>query len=291
MAARCAVCSSHNCAPVAELPFGVREGTIQSVVMRCDHCGCYFRRFRQPPALDEHWDSQSYTSPQHEERFRGARQSFFESLARWALAEMPARVQTRRVLDVGCSYGHLLEIFCRRNCECFGVEPVEWLRNRLNKRPGFTVFRSIEELPAGESYDIMTLVDSLYYFGDPIRGLKDLAGRMRPSGIMIIRVTNRTPLLNLYRMLFPGKITEQSFGDQLVAFSHRGVMAALRQSGLAVASFRCFERKPLTGRGLAGFAYYGVLPAISAVTGLKLTPGLTYLCRRTDVVSTAPTSA
>jgi SAM-dependent methyltransferase len=251
MTAQCVICNSANCSPVAELPFGIREGTVQSLVMRCGHCGCYFRRFDQKPPLDEHWDSQSYTSPHHEERFRRARQSFFESLAAWALAEIPTGVEFPRVLDVGCSYGHLLEIFQRRGCECYGIEPVERLRNRLNASATFTIYASIDEAPSNESYDVITLVDSLYYFPDPIAGLKELARRLRRSGVMVIRVTNRTPLLNLWRVLFPERITAQVFGDQLVAFSHRGVIAALRQSGLAMTSFRSFERKPVTRRGLA----------------------------------------
>jgi 2-polyprenyl-3-methyl-5-hydroxy-6-metoxy-1,4-benzoquinol methylase len=210
---------------------------------------------------------------------RRERESFFLSIAEWSLARAGSGPQQPRVLDVGCAYGHLLDLFSQLNCHCTGVELVDELRDRLNSAAKYKVYKDIRDLPASEgNYDVITLIDSLYYFQDPLECLKDLGKRLSKTGVMIIRITNRTPLLNLYRLLSRDRISNRIFGDQVIAFTHTAMQICSRKAGVQIKSVRFYEKKNLSGRGfIEGFLYYRVLPVIATATRLKVTPGLTYL--------------
>lgn len=287
----CPICGSNDCSSVTTLPFAVKAGDIQSLIARCGSCGCYWRQFHPGARFDQHWELQSYTKPHYEDKLRRARQPFFASLAKWALSHAKTLPPKPSVLDVGCAYGHLLEVFRDLGFRGTGIEPVDWLRARLNREGEFKAYRTVDDLPPGARYDVIAVIDSLYYFDEPLRGLQELARHMTDQGMMIVRVTNRTPLLDMFRRHFRRGITSGIFGDQLFAFSDKGMSIAFRKSALKVRSFCFFEQKPIAGRRLKNFVYYRLVPAIAAVTRLKITPGLTYLCTRDGALSAADSTS
>jgi 2-polyprenyl-3-methyl-5-hydroxy-6-metoxy-1,4-benzoquinol methylase len=286
MPSNCPICKSPDTEPVTTLSLDVQGGDVQTPIHRCQACGCFWRAVPAVQNINTHWDFQSYTHLEREEQLRLARHDFFISLAKLALGALPeSGAEKSRALDVGCSYGHLLQILLDMNCECVGVELVARLRDRLNKQTNkqtkrVMVYRDIHSMPVAErNFDVITLIDSLYYFQDPVSCLKELRTRVSESGVMIIRITNRTPLLKLYCLVSNKSISNQNFGDQLFAFSHRSMQSMFRQTGWRISAMRFFEHKKLLGRGLKGVLYNGFLPAMAILTRWKVSPGLTYVCR------------
>jgi 2-polyprenyl-3-methyl-5-hydroxy-6-metoxy-1,4-benzoquinol methylase len=279
--ASCRVCSSkaHECVTV--VPFDLPPRTTPSELHRCLDCGVYWRVFTRDSDISRHWEGRSYNHPDREELNRRKRQAFFEWIASIALPAVQNGKKKPRVLDVGSAYGHLLDVFAARNFECVGVEPMTLLREQQNASGKYKIYADVCELsPSEKNFDAITLIDSLYCFQDPVQCLRDLGQRLSPKGVMIIRVTNRTPLLNLYRRFGKEKITNSVFGDQVIAFSHRSMEICIQKAKLRVRSFHPFEKKDTSGRGWKGVLYYKMLPMLAATTGWKITPGLTYTCVR-----------
>jgi 2-polyprenyl-3-methyl-5-hydroxy-6-metoxy-1,4-benzoquinol methylase len=277
----CKVCNSqaHECVTV--LPFDVPPGTTLSELHHCLGCGSYWRAFGQDSDISGHWDGRSYNHPDREELNRRKRQIFFEWIASIASPAVGNGKQRPRVLDVGSAYGHLLDVFAAKSFECVGVELMAALREQQNALGKYKIYADIRELPSWEKdFDVITLIDSLYCFKNPVECLGELSRRLSPEGVMIIRVTNRTPLLNFYRRFSKQKITNSIFGDQVIAFSHRSMEICLQKAKLRVRSFHPFERKDTSDRGWKGVLYYKMLPVLAATTGWKITPGLTYTCVR-----------
>lgn len=281
--AKCKVCGSSSVEFITVLPFEfpATAAEIGTPVYACADCGCYWRVFTEPIHAATHFEGHSYNDPARENFNRSKRQRFFEWITRLALDPRAYHSTRPRVLDVGCSYGHLLERFEASNCFCVGIEPIARLRNQQNAAGRHRVYANLDELPPCEGdFDVITLIDSLYYFEDPVQCLNQLARRLSPTGVMVIRVTNRTPLLNLYNRFSRRRISNAIFGDQLIAFSHRAMEACISRTGMRIRSLHWFERRDIAGGGVRQFLYYRVLPVIAATTRLRVTPGLTYTCVR-----------
>src|SRR5262249_50105035 len=161
-------------------------------------CGTICRNLPAERIL-AHYDVASYTDPREEERFYRGRIEFFRlliSLARRHIGQTP-----ERCLDFGSSYGHLLLLLREEGCDTYGVEVCE--RPRLmSERHGLKTYRRIEEIDDCVRFDLITLIDSLYYVCSPIGLLTELRSRLTNKGVLVIRIANRNWLLRLLKIIF-----------------------------------------------------------------------------------------
>jgi SAM-dependent methyltransferase len=273
LAGNCPCCGSMRLAYVSTLPFDAVGGPVASDIYRCSDRGTYRRRLRVAVGPEDHFEVSSYTQEEGETEawFRRHRAQFFDQIL--GLAGPPGML-----LDVGCSYGHLMERAHTRGWRCHGVEVLERLRTRLNRDGRFKAFATIDEICDGAQYDTITLIDSLYYFERPADLLCDLRRLVRGDGQIVIRIANRGPLADLRRAVgLPlGNFT---LGDQLLALTHRAMILLLRRCGLRIDRVIVHERKPVSAGRIAKWVCYQVLPLLAAVTGKKVTPGIIYVCR------------
>jgi len=276
----CPICASAECTRTEQLSFYMRHGQALSDLWNCGSCGSWWRSFPSPVHLDEHFAVASYSDLNREEEWRQSRRSFFDHLVRLTFAAVDRTQGGLDILDVGCAYGHLMEVFAKEGCRCTGVEPVAGPRELLHRRGAFAVMPSIEAVPdRGAQFDAILAIDSLYYMpGPPAAHLRRLARLLKPGGVLIIRIANRAPAIRFFRML--GRpVTNDLFGDALFCFSDRGMRTLLKAAGLSLESWHACEHKNVPGGDLRGYVLNRILPATAALTGLKVSPGLTYVCR------------
>jgi SAM-dependent methyltransferase len=173
-----------------------------------------------------------------------------------------------------------METLAEKGCRCTGIEPVAGQRELLHRRGAFAVVPSIEAVPdPGAQFDAILAIDSLYYMpGPPAAHLGRLARLLKPDGVLIMRIANRAPAIRFVRML--GRpVTDDLFGDALFCFSDRGMRILIRASGLSLESWHACEHKQIPAGDVRGYVLNRILPATTALTGLKMSPGLTYVCR------------
>jgi SAM-dependent methyltransferase len=285
--ARCPVCSSHRVDFICHLPFAPRRTPSSHAsppndtdVYRCRECGSYWRDGLDGVDLTSHFTNASYTNLAREETLRARRLTFLEFLVQLGLRQVSGK-KTPQVLDVGCSYGHLLEYCHQRGCTAWGVEPVDALRERMNASAVAVVFADLKDVPGELKFDLVFLIDSLYCFRRPTEILSALAGMLDAEGSLIIRIANRTPLLSL-RVGLKRPISPALFGDELVALSHRGMKRATATAGLRVERILHFEHKSMRGRSWRLRLMYWFLPVVARGTGLRVSPGLIYVCTKIE---------
>jgi SAM-dependent methyltransferase len=284
---RCPVCASHRAEFICLLPFAsqrppsaLASPPVDTDVYRCHACKSYWRDGLDGVDLTSHFTNASYTNPAREETLRARRLTFLQSLVQLGLRRTSG-AETPQVLDVGCSFGHLLEICHERGCGAWGVEPVDALRARINASAIAVVFSDLRDIPGELTFDLMFLIDSLYCFPRPTEVLSELAGLLNAGGSIVIRIANRTPLMNLMVGL-KRPISRALFGDEVVAFSHRGMKRATATAGLRVERVLHYEHKSMRGRSWRLRLMYLFLPAVARVTGWRVSPGLIYVCKKAE---------
>jgi SAM-dependent methyltransferase len=272
----CAICDS-PAEFVKHLSWYTSAGDVVSALYACTGCKSWFRILDTHVDLETHFSVASYTDCNREHWWRAQRRGLFEHTAGLVLSTInrfgPVCSDVA-VLDFGCAFGHFLEILSNRGIHGSGVEQVARLRDLIaGRQHGWRVTAALNEW-APNSFEAVTALDSLYYVPDPLELLSDFKRILKPRGVVVLRVTNRTALLRLLRYLRPGAINNHTFGDQLFAFSHEAILTLFRKTNLELVVTQPEKRDP-TGQGLLPFMYYRLLPLFSKM-GIHLCPGMIY---------------
>lgn len=151
-------------------------------LFRCVECGTV-----QQPSLPRGHRLHELYRAGSDERYmleeRGRRRS-----ARRLLDRLGARMPGGRLLQVGCSYGLLLDEARRRGYAVEGVELSSEAARYAREQLGLPVRETaIEELELErERYDAILLVDVLEHLEDPLATLARLRRALAPRGLLLV---------------------------------------------------------------------------------------------------------
>jgi SAM-dependent methyltransferase len=104
--------------------------------------------------------------------------------------EIHSRKKGGRILDVGCATGYFLSRFFERlGWEALGVELSHYAASIAAKRGIPTHVGDLQSanLPAG-SFDVVTVLDSFYYFREPRRELDEIRRLLRPDALLFLEL-------------------------------------------------------------------------------------------------------
>ena len=273
----CPACEGTHIEVIGDMPLYVDGGNVPDTVVRCTGCGTYMRvADYADDTVRTHFNVASYTNTSAEERFRRVRIDWLAHLIRFALRHLGKPATDLRVLDIGPSYGHYVDLFQQQGARCTVVELVDILRERLAAR-GFAAHPHIDDIAPGETFDIVSAIDSLYYFQEPAAILTKMRSRIAPGGLLLLRVTNRPPTFALMRKLGM-TMTADRFGDAKFNYSEAGITRLLERTGFTIDTI--YLREPGKHHLSKTTAlYYQLTLLASKLTGRHLTPGLTIIAR------------
>jgi 2-polyprenyl-3-methyl-5-hydroxy-6-metoxy-1,4-benzoquinol methylase len=97
-------------------------------------------------------------------------------------------MKNKKLLDVGCATGYLLEAAKKMGCDCYGVELSPFGATEASKKfPGRIFNGTLEEARyKSESFDIITLTDLIEHVIDPVEFLKEVKRILKPGGFILI---------------------------------------------------------------------------------------------------------
>jgi len=152
---------------------------VSTDIYQCKRCGVLFREADENTWW-QHFQCASYTLLDKENENKQAREGFFKYILKLLREYLPLKLdmKVQKVLDIGCSYGHLLDILKKKGLKTYGVETNESLYQKLNKDGKHQIYHTLYEIQ--DKFEIITFIDSLYYFKNPseILGIaKDLLAR------------------------------------------------------------------------------------------------------------------
>jgi SAM-dependent methyltransferase len=110
--------------------------------------------------------------------------------------------QKGRLLDIGCGYGHFIEMMKKQGWSVNGIEPAEHTCSSA-KSKGLDVSRTVIEdaLFSDASFDAITAFYVLEHLCDPLSSLNKIRAMLKPGGMLVLRVPHTTPIVKFLSRL------------------------------------------------------------------------------------------
>ena len=246
---------------------------------KCACCGVVSRvPLLLPPELQEYFAESYITTEASLEDSFGKRREEILSLCAAAIEK---RKTSGRILDVGCAGGYFLNHFFRADgWERFGVEPSRFAARNAVKS-GIEIYPGqvcTVALPPG-FFDVITLLDVLYYFTDPKSDLQTLRRSLQPNGMLVIEVP-----LGFTQLLRHHTGVGRALGGHPVSplqrrhnylFSAKSLVSLLERAGFEVQEMWSLPgvRQPSGLQHLVHRAYYSASRLVARVSNSRLIGG------------------
>ena len=171
----------------------------------CPSCGTISRDARfEGEEVAEFFGQTGFTDFRREQDHLAAKGGLFRHL----LSHVQGRFGTARegswFVDFGCSYGHLGKIFQEAGWRVAGVDVAPNILEHHRLHGTFPVYPSLDvpEIPDGQVTAI-AMIDALDYTEDPEAVLRTAWRKLRPGGLVFVRLRNVNPHLRLAVRLIP----------------------------------------------------------------------------------------
>lgn len=266
----------------------LREERIPSIIYRCKECDFNFRSFDRPLSeVLSHFKVAPYSKDEIEQQWRKRREGFYRFLL--DLLSKPA--DGKSLLDVGCAFGHFLDCVVERGYRPFGAEVSDEMADLLRKRRDYPVSsRPLRNLQLPEKqFDVVTFIDSFYYFENPLETLIQCHKLLKPGGELLMRVTNRNGMARLHRLAYALKLRRDSLvkmpfwttDDAISCHSRKSLVKLMNKTGFQTIKLACLEK----GKEIDSFSlrsFYQLTSALARATRERicLTPGIICLATK-----------
>jgi 2-polyprenyl-3-methyl-5-hydroxy-6-metoxy-1,4-benzoquinol methylase len=278
----CPICGDTNVILYGQQQYLVPDGSIPSVIFRCPSCDLNFRRFDRPLSkVTCHFKVAPYSTDEIEQRWLKRRLGFYEFL----LDMLSKPADGKSLLDIGCAFGHFMDCAVSRGYRPFGTEVSEDMADLLRKRKNYSIStEQLSDLQLPEKqFDVITFVDSFYYFENPLETLQQCKKLLKPGGELLMRVTNRNGLALLHRLAnvlrFRGDtLIDMPFwttDDAVCCHSWKSLTILMKKTGFKISRLTCVEKgKRMDSLGLR--AFYSLTSILTLLTfhKVRLTPGI-----------------
>lgn len=198
-------------------------------IVRCRVCGLVYAN----PRWDSNVVRENYSvveDPTYVEEREGRVLTFqrnlqpFESL----VAE---NSNTRRLLDVGCHVGVMVELAQARGWEAWGIEPSTWAAEQARARGLRVITATLADAGLADDYfDVVTMWDVIEHLTDPAAELRHVHRVLKPGGIFAIHTID---IESLFARLM-GKRWPWLMEMHLYYFSPRTLGKLLGRTGFQV---------------------------------------------------------
>jgi 2-polyprenyl-3-methyl-5-hydroxy-6-metoxy-1,4-benzoquinol methylase len=211
-------------------------------IIRCMRCGLW----RSCPRLSaeqlgdyyrQHHYSAELEQGKEYEQWRDKHPDFWLTNARLVEREAQRRAYARplSLLDVGSGHGFFLEQCQRLGLAARGLEPNPDAAGYAREQLHLDVRQlTLDDLPAGETYDVITLWSVLEHVPEPLKTMRQVREHLNPSGMAWVM----TPNTNAWLRYVKGAQYFNFLNKSHLTHFHRGTLRRL----LKEAGFRNVRR-------------------------------------------------
>jgi 2-polyprenyl-3-methyl-5-hydroxy-6-metoxy-1,4-benzoquinol methylase len=178
-------------------------------ILHCDFCGLYFQATHGSSQAPQDLYDNLYEEKPKSDQNKG----YWDKRIKVHYDDIAAHQQEPgNLLDIGCSYGFLLEYFKARGWQVEGIDisenAVSYARSRGLNCHNVT----IENYTCGKKYDAINMSNVLEHLQDPLGALIRIKNWLSSKGVLYIRVPN------VESIVLPSRY--QSFLGDMKPFEH-----------------------------------------------------------------------
>ena len=160
----------------------------------CSSCGFRFTNPRPSQrSIGRYYESPDYIS--HSNSDRGILARVYQLVRKRTLASKYSALHKHhphgRVLDIGCGTGEFLSYLMGRGYMVHGIEPNPRAREQAIANHSIEVLPSVDQMPAQEQFQVVTLWHVLEHLPDLHELFKRLYAFLSVGGVLIIAVPDR----------------------------------------------------------------------------------------------------
>lgn len=145
----------------------------------------------------------------------------------------------KKVVDVGCGTGGLLDYVKDSAAEVAGVEPQSYIREELRKE-GYTMFKMPADAPMA-AYDVATLFHVLEHITTPLETLREVRALLRPGGRVVAEVPHARDVLLQLESFKKFSL----WSEHIVLHTRQSLAAFLEAAGFKNIKVEGYQRYPL----------------------------------------------
>jgi 2-polyprenyl-3-methyl-5-hydroxy-6-metoxy-1,4-benzoquinol methylase len=194
---------------------------------RCGRCDAIFRLpFPDESELNNLYQASWSCFEEHVDETGGTSAKFGRTVLSALLSELGDRGLTgKHILDFGAGRGGMSAALRERGAEVTAVEPYG---HAQLKQLGVPVYRSVEELPEGMSFDGIILMEVIEHLREPCSLLRQLSTRLKPGGWLFLTTPNPR---GLTARLYGQRWSSASNAGHIVFFTRRTLYRVLCEVG------------------------------------------------------------
>ena len=275
----CPVCGE----PESQLVLAQPDGYISLLhLMRCANCKVIYLNPRLTLAsivtVENASEVYNFSRDTAEEQIK----THCTDIVRW-LEGYCMQTSGRRLLDIGCNRGLLMEAARRQGWQVTGVEISPESASRARNDYQVTVYSMLDEVPTMQRFDLITAWHVLEHTLDPVVFLRQAAQRLTARGILAIQVPS-FDYLDEFRKR--GQLTSLLCAVHNFYYTYDSIQTVLDAAGLKLAHI---DNDPqslfLTAICTASTSYSSWLLRTVAVRRLMF--GVRKCCTRGNRIDTA----
>jgi len=164
-------------------------------------------------------------------------------------------IREGKLLDVGCSFGGLMEAAREKGLSVCGVDISEQVLEYLRTKKSMDAYRTISEAVTCKGlFDVVTCVSTLFYLRHPLRELFAIRAALAPGGTLIVDLqANRGWIVRLWRWLLSivgkklvvqhGQVMHNLLNASYYAFNTRNLQRIIERAGFRIVAVRNTRRR------------------------------------------------
>jgi len=159
-------------------------------IVQCSKCGlAYVNPQPEKEEIKEFYkDHQEFYMERYPRKERSKLRDARREIKRIRRLISPKKIDSSKILDIGCSCGFLLKEVQDLGGDAFGIDISEWevkyAKKKIGVKADVRAF-TVSKLPP-ESFDVITMFDILEHLLNPFQGLKECFQILKEGGILIV---------------------------------------------------------------------------------------------------------
>jgi 2-polyprenyl-3-methyl-5-hydroxy-6-metoxy-1,4-benzoquinol methylase len=247
---------------------------LPGIVKKCNKCGLIFKSFEK--AIEVIYDDEYATSFLENDEYYGIEAiNFFHKIIKETFSRL--KKNEPKLLDVGSGVGIMLQAAKKVGFDPTGVELSEKLAKKIQEKGYKIINKDVTDIPPGESYDAITMMDLIEHLEDPSSVLLTLKGLIGSEGELIVYTPNHNSLIVKIAHIFY-KLGIKSPMENIFACTHtcffttKTLSDIIQKTGYEITDIKHFHydtNRPGQKVSLISKIAINIIEQVGSIIGLK----------------------